>query len=134
MNDNAKYCLACGEKIEEDVFDTQTGQIINTYNDDAYTKPENSTTILVCGAMSIIFCILNYVGIPFVHLVGITFGIIGARLANQELFQNRFSTECHWYIFRSTRICHWVYVWVWINIIIFVLSIIILRLGSELNV
>jgi len=84
MNDNAKYCLACGAKVEEDVFDTQTGQIINAYNDDAYTKPENSTTILVCGAMSIIFCILNYVGIPFVHLVGITFGIIGARLANKD--------------------------------------------------
>ncbi|HEY8443183.1 MAG TPA: hypothetical protein VIL24_00030 [Clostridia bacterium] len=36
---------------------------------------DSSVAVFICGLASIFFCLLNYIAVPFMHLIGLGFGI-----------------------------------------------------------
>ncbi len=99
------YCKYCGSEIKEgDKFCPKCGREVITDSQDSETQPSilsnenmtfsNNKTVekqpaymvssMVCGILSIIFSSINYLGIPFVHLIGIALGIIGISLAQKD--------------------------------------------------
>jgi len=82
VDENAKFCQSCGMALKQEVDNT-----IFKNNDSSYTAPtkaQNETTTLVLGIVGVSLAVLNYIGIPFVHLIAIVLGIIGLSLAKKD--------------------------------------------------
>jgi uncharacterized membrane protein YvbJ len=90
-----KYCKNCGQSIEDDAkFCSSCGATIQSGEDIIFknynqtnqmpAKGQYETTTLVLGIVGVSLAVLNYIGIPFVHLIAIILGIIGVTLAKKD--------------------------------------------------
>lgn len=77
IDDQAKFCSSCGEAVERDEF-------TEMFHSDTNKKSKNYNTELLLGILAVIFSALNYIGVFFVHLVGITLGVITIILVNRD--------------------------------------------------
>jgi uncharacterized membrane protein YvbJ len=81
IDDDAKYCSSCGATV-------QNGEdpIFSNYNqsNNVPVKSQYETTTLVLGIVGVSLAVLNYIGIPFVHLIAIILGIIGLSLVKKD--------------------------------------------------
>lgn len=97
LNDEETFCPTCGEKVGEPVisaFDFSKSNFQrnreNGLKSNAKTASKYFMATLISGILSVIFSALNYLGLPFVHMVGIVLGIIAICLANNDKRAGRF--------------------------------------------
>lgn len=84
VSDNDRYCKSCGSKVETNPVSQFYNDNNNSNNFNNYAVPEHLNSSLTLGILSLVFSILNYLTIPFVHLVGIVLGIIAVSFANKD--------------------------------------------------
>lgn len=91
VQSNEKYCPVCGTPVTNDSSNEMS---FEQFRDLKNTKPTYYDKTMLFGALSLILSVLNYVGIPFVHLVGIILGSIAVSYAkrDKEAFQSFNST------------------------------------------
>lgn len=77
---NEHYCPVCGARIEEETNDVFSQQYTATSNE----KPAYYNSTMVFGILSVVFSAINYLGVPFVHLVGIILGSIALQYAKRD--------------------------------------------------
>lgn len=77
IDDKAKFCPSCGEAVEKDEF-------AEMFHSDVNKKSANYNTELILGILAIVFSVLNYLGVFYVHLVGIILGAITMSLVNKD--------------------------------------------------
>jgi len=87
------YCKNCGQELkEDDKFCSSCGQIVSVENEFMQptsitpTKPKVrfQTASLTLGILSTVFSVLNYLGVYFVHLIGITLGILALTYVSKD--------------------------------------------------
>lgn len=101
LNDGEKFCPSCGTVVANPASVPQEAPADNptpTPQPDIYASPEPAFTnyapsatptvnyqiaTLILGILSVCFSILNYLGIYYVHLVGLALGIIAVSLAGK---------------------------------------------------
>ncbi|BCR35678.1 DUF4190 domain-containing protein [Mariniplasma anaerobium] len=76
MDDDAKFCPSCGEPVEDDMFETEES------SETKKSRDYNLETLL--GVLAIVFSLMNYLGVFFVHLIGIALGSIVLNLVNRD--------------------------------------------------
>ncbi len=88
LNEKEIYCSSCGKKVGEDVisaFDYLSNSSIKSSSDASQkTTSKYLHSTLALGILSVIFSALNYLGLPFVHMIGIVLGIVALSLANSD--------------------------------------------------
>lgn len=91
VQSNEKYCPVCGTAVTNDSSNEMS---FDQFKDLKNTKPTYYDKTMLFGVLAIIFSVLNYVGIPFVHLVGIILGAVAVQYAkrDKEAFQSFNST------------------------------------------
>lgn len=82
MEENAKFCPSCGEAVEQDMFASSMGN-------NRVKNSSNYQLETVLGILGVIFSVLNYMGVFFVHLIGIVLGIVVISLVNKDKKMNR---------------------------------------------
>ncbi len=80
---NEKFCGYCGYPVEE-TNQQPSGLSESNYNYQAPVKSANYTTQLVCGILASVLSGLNYIGIPFVHIIGIVLGAVVISKVKQD--------------------------------------------------
>ncbi len=83
LSEKEQFCPSCGEKVNKDVisaFDYPS----NNEKKPEKVKSRYYVATLVLGILSVIFSLLNYLGVIFVHMVGIVLGIIAISLASND--------------------------------------------------
>lgn len=81
MDDDAKFCPSCGEPVEKDMFDIEDSP------ESKQSKNFSLETLL--GILAVVFSLLNYIGVFFVHLIGIILGSIVINLVNRDKKENK---------------------------------------------
>jgi len=77
IESETKFCPHCGEEIAKDTFGFSSNQ-------KAKKTSKNYQLETILGILAIIFSVLNYLGVIFVHLVGIALGSIVLSLVNKD--------------------------------------------------
>lgn len=110
INDNANFCNYCWANQNDPLLKYSnttrvTQQLSNEKNissqiavdyKEQITK-DSSVAVLICDLASIFFCLLNYIAVPFMHLIGLGFGIFSVvkgayafKYKNVKAIYNRF--------------------------------------------
>ena len=91
LNEHIMLCPSCGEKVDEDIisaFDYQdhssNRKVINGAEGAKMMPSKYLYLTMVLGMLSIIFSALNYLNLPFVHMIGIVLGIVVLSLASSD--------------------------------------------------
>jgi len=95
-----KYCSNCGKKVEPDFLvcpyckkEVKPGVQLQHFHDDTNKYSSNYTTSsegihetssLVLGIIGTICVGLNFLGVPYIHILGFILGIVGFSLANSD--------------------------------------------------
>jgi uncharacterized membrane protein YvbJ len=77
IDENIKFCPHCGAAVEKDIF-------VSSMETPKIHKSTNYQLETILGILAIVFSVLNYIGIIFVHLVGIVLGIIVISLVSKD--------------------------------------------------
>ncbi|MCD4826408.1 MAG: zinc ribbon domain-containing protein [Acholeplasmataceae bacterium] len=77
MDNQSKFCPSCGEPVEKDEF-------AEMFQSNENKRSKNYNTELILGILAVVFSVLNYIGIFYVHLIGITLGAITMSLVNRD--------------------------------------------------
>ena len=96
-NNDSRVCQNCGKEIAIGFMSCPfcganmvTGNVPQGfghkrgYSDNYYLKSKNHTATFVLGLLGTILVALNYVGIYFVHIIGLILGIVGLSLASTD--------------------------------------------------
>jgi len=87
------YCKNCGQEIkEDDKFCSSCGQVVSVEDSSVFGLPSTpskpkvrfQTASLTLGILSTIFSVLNYLGIYFVHIIGIILGILALTYVSKD--------------------------------------------------
>lgn len=73
------YCSVCGAKKESSSYESYHQTL-----DGKKAKPTNANTTLLLGILSVVFVALNYIGVFFVHIIGIILGSVALNLAKKD--------------------------------------------------
>lgn len=99
LSEGAKFCSSCGKSTKNEVveeketffkgFDEEESKN-NSYsymNSYAQIRGKNYSTSTLTGILSVILSLLNYLGLPFVHLIGIIMGVITLVLVEKDKYE-----------------------------------------------
>lgn len=88
---DSQYCPNCGLVVAEKTVETsgdvfETGQGFNEVSQTQFKEgqAENESKTLLFGVIGVVLSFLFYVGVPFVHLIGIFLGRQGIIYAKQD--------------------------------------------------
>lgn len=75
-----QFCPSCGAKVEQDNYVDYSSHSTAPLHVD--TKLRNTT--LTLGILAVIFVSLNYLGVYFVHIVGLVLGIVALSYVKKD--------------------------------------------------
>ena len=86
------YCNYCGNEVKEtDKFCPDCGQPVTANegtfqetNQNSGIKPANESKTLILGIVGFVCTLLNFLGIPAIHILGIVLGGYGISLAKRD--------------------------------------------------
>lgn len=87
VEETAKFCPSCGASLTQ-----ENEQAIFNDRDKSYRsldKGQYETATLILGIVGVSLAFMNYIGIPFVHLIAIVLGIIGITLVKKDKDEQR---------------------------------------------
>ena len=78
VKETDKFCPNCGQPVSSQ----QTN--ISNLSQNSGLKPLNETKTLVLGIVGFVCTLLNFLGIPAIHILGIVLGGYGISLAKKD--------------------------------------------------
>jgi hypothetical protein len=85
VSENDRFCSSCGEELQ----DQQGFMKAPNQNMGPKTYPQNYHLSMVLGILATFFSVLNYLGIFFVHIVGMVLGIIALGMVKKNREENK---------------------------------------------
>ncbi len=87
LNETDNYCSNCGKSV----YDNPYQKSDNLSNVNYQEKSKYEQTSFVLGLTGLIFSVLNWIGFPFLHLIGMLLGGIGLSLVKKDKANGSFS-------------------------------------------